>query len=289
MSDPRLTRSINRIEADLLDFELPEKSEETKKDSHGLTIFIPNWNHRSFLPRSLHSALQAIDHLKAEGFSAEILVVDDASRDGSQKLVRTVQAQYNEPRLRMIAMPQNYGQARLSNIALQASRFKYVCRMDADNELLPQNLSLFLRSAKQTSAAMVYGNLIDKRNREVVGIRSNMAATLRLLRANYIDAFAILDAEKLIKLGGLTRDHPYSPDDWEIVLHLIAEEQLLVLVPAVMGYYHLNALSASQELPISREGRATLQRIYAQTGMREWDALRVGRIHHPDVGFIDEW
>lgn len=289
MSDSRITGSISRIEANLLDSKPLSEFQSTSKEGNGITIFIPNWNHRSFLPRSLYSALRAADFLEKEGFSAEILVIDDASRDGSQKLVRTVQTLYNEPRLRMIAMHQNHGQARLSNIAFQAARFKYVCRMDADNELLPENLSLFLRSAQQTRATMVYGNLIDKRNDKVVGIRSNMAPTLRLLRANYIDAFSILDAEKVLKLGGYTRVHPYSPDDWEMVLHLIAEEQLIVLVPAVMGYYHLNTLSASQELPNSKEGRGTVYRIYAQTGMREWDDLQVGRIYHPDVGFVDEW
>lgn len=289
MSDSRVTGSIGRIEASLLDSQPLAEVQLTRKESNGLTIFIPNWNHRSFLPRSLGSALRAADSLEKEGFSTEILVIDDASRDGSQKLVRTIQALYNEPRLRMIAMHQNHGQARLSNIAFQAARFKYVCRMDADNELLPENLSLFLRSARQTGATMVYGNLIDKRDDEVVGIRSNMAPTLRLLRANYIDAFSILNAEKVLKLGGYARVHPYSPDDWELVLHLIAEEQLIIMVPAIMGYYNLNTLSASQELPKSKEGRSTVYRIYAQTGMREWDDLQVGRIYHPDVGFVDEW
>jgi glycosyltransferase involved in cell wall biosynthesis len=189
----------------------------------------------------------------------------------------------------MISMRQNYGQARLTNVALQASKFRYVCRMDADNELVPENLPLFLRSARQTGAAMVYGNLLDKRGGDIVGIRSNRMATLQILGRNYIDAFSVLDAEKIIQLGGLTRVHPYSPDDYELILHLIAEEQQIILVPAVMGYYHLNESSASLELSHTNEGREALQRIYAQTGTRPWDDMRVGHIYHPDTGFLDEW
>lgn len=289
MSDPRLAKSINRVESSFLDSELSPEAHARDKDENGLTIFVPNWNHRSFLPRSLRSTLDAVKYLEAEGYSAEILVIDDASRDGSQKLVRTVRALYNEPRLRLISLKQNYGQARLSNVAFQASRFRYVCRMDADNELVPENLHLFLRSAQQTGAAMTYGNLIDKRSGRVESIRSNMAATLHLLGRNYIDAFAIFDASRVIQLGGFTRVHPYSPDDWELLLHLIAEEQLITLVPVIMGYYHLNRLSASTELSQTNEGRATLHRIYAQTGTRPWDDMRVGRVYHPDVGFLDEW
>lgn len=289
MSEPRLAQSINRVESSFLDSELAPETHAREKDENGLTIFIPNWNHRAFLPRSLRSTLDAVKRLEEEGYSAEILVIDDASRDGSQKLVRTVRALYNEPSLRLISLKQNYGQARLSNVALQAARFRYVCRMDADNELVSENLPLFLRSAQQTGATMTYGNLIDKRSGDSVGIRSNMAATLHLLSQNYIDAFAIFDANRVIQLGGFTRVHPYSPDDWELLLHLIAEEQLIVLVPVIMGYYHLNRLSASTELSQTNQGRATLQRIYAQTGTRPWDDMRVGRVHHPDVGFLDEW
>jgi hypothetical protein len=30
-----------------------------------------------------------------------------------------------------------------------------------------------------------------------------------------------------------------------------------------------------------------LRRMFAQTGTREWDTVRVGRIYHPAVGYID--
>jgi hypothetical protein len=30
-----------------------------------------------------------------------------------------------------------------------------------------------------------------------------------------------------------------------------------------------------------------LQRMFAQTGTREWDAVKVGRLYHPAVGYID--
>jgi hypothetical protein len=31
-----------------------------------------------------------------------------------------------------------------------------------------------------------------------------------------------------------------------------------------------------------------VQRMYAQTGTREWDPLQVGRIYHPAVGYINQ-
>jgi len=289
LTDPRLYTTLGRIESSILDRQpLREEYRENKDD--GLTIFIPNWNHRSFLPRALRSALDALGHLKREGYSAEILVIDDASRDGSQKFLQTVQALYNEPRLKTVCLKQNLGLTRLRNLALLMARFRYVCLMDSDNELIPRNLTVFLRSILETDATLVYGNLIDNQHRDATGIRSNMPATLRLMTANYIDAFSIVDAEKILRLGGYARIHPYCPDDWEMNLHLIAEEASIVFVPAVLGYYHKQQLSGSEEnVPFAQGANAALRRVYAQTGLREWDNMRVGRIYHPDVGYVDQW
>lgn len=288
-TDPRLYAMLGRFDSIIVDQHLLEEGYREDKEDGGLTIFIPNWNHRVFLPRAIRSALDALEVLENKGVAAEILVIDDASRDGSQKLLRTIQATYDEPRLKTLCLRQNYGQARLWNLACRVSRFRHVCRVDADNEVLPDNLPLFVQSAWDTGAAMVYGSLISMENGQVMGIKSDMAPTTRLTTRNYIDASSIVDAEKILKIGGYTRVHPYAPEDWEMVLHLIAEEEEIVFVPAVLGYYHRYQMSASREHQLATDGRLAVHRIYAQTGSREWDNLRVGRIYHPDVGYVDEW
>lgn len=290
MSDPRLYASIGRIESEALEQQGLERFDLEGKEDGGITIFIPNWNHRAFLPRSLRSALDALRELEKVGVEAEILIIDDASRDGSQKFLRTVQALYNAPRLRTICLQRNLGLTRLRNLALRACRFRHMCLVDADNELVPANLPLLLRAAHETGATLVYGNLIDKQEGEVVGARSNMVASMSITRRNHIDGFSIIDVEKALKLGGYARSHPYSPDDWEMVLHLIFEEEQIVFVPVVLGYYYKQTLSGSYEnRPFNEGANASLRRVFAQSGLRDWDGERVGRIYHPNVGYIDEW
>jgi glycosyltransferase involved in cell wall biosynthesis len=311
LSDDKVLQSLHRIEAGILgDPDLSSLYQESKTED-GVTIFIPNWNHRPYLPRAIHSALCAVGCLREAGFSAEILVIDDASRDGSQKLLRSLQMLYEEPRLKTLSLKQNLGLPRLRNLALQMSRFRYVCMMDADNELVPDNLPLFLRSIIETGAALVHGNLIAKtQGEEVVRLWSSRVATMRLTRNNYIDAFALVDVRKLLRVGGYTSNpRLYGYEDWEMVLHLISEEEMIVFVPVVMGYYHRNPGSMLQEtlqkaerktgsrsegLPLedtkrSEEARALMRRMFAQTGTREWDPVRVGYIYHPAVGWIDQW
>ncbi|MGH3106982.1 MAG: glycosyltransferase family 2 protein, partial [Rubrobacter sp.] len=250
-----------------------------------------------YLPRSIRSALQAIDRLGEAGYSGELLVIDDASRDGSQKFLRTVQVLYEDAPLKTVFLERNLGLPRLRNLAMRMSRYRHVCMLDADNELVADNLPLFLQTGVQTGAAVVHGLLIDKREGRMTGLRSDNVASMRLTTGNYIDAFALLDAMKVLRAGGFVTDQRlYGYEDWEMILHLIAEEEQVVFVPVVMGYYHLTpgsmfAETAEDKGPPPRSAApevvTLLRRMFAQTGTREWDAVRVGRIYHPAVGYID--
>jgi glycosyltransferase involved in cell wall biosynthesis len=288
MFDPDAAfRSLNRIESGVLkDRELAEKPVRSKAEG-GVTIFTPTWNHRPYLPRAVRSALSALEHLENAGYDAELLVVDDASRDGSQKLLRTIRTLYEEPRLKTIFLKSNLGLSRLRNLALREAEFRYICWLDADNELLPENLPLFLRSMEETGAAVAHGNLITVRDGEVVQLTNNTRANMHLSRNNHIDAFALFDAEKLLRIGGY---HPwfYRASDWEMIQHLIAEEEKIVFVPAVLGYYYINPGSMSRKPRTQRETITQLaRRVYSQTGTREWDLVQVGRTYHPELGYLD--
>ena len=126
----------------------------------GVTIAIPNWNHEILLPRSIASALRAVDLLRNEGVPAEVLVIDDASRDGSQTLLRQLEALYSKDGLRCLCFGVNAGSAASRNQTLNHARYRYLAFLDADNELIPENLPLFLETLQQTQAAVAYGNLL---------------------------------------------------------------------------------------------------------------------------------
>ena len=296
MSEAKILQSINRIESSVLTEPAFSRLFNEDKAENGVTIFIPNWNHRPYLPRSIRSALQAIERLEEAGLSGEILVIDDASRDGSQRFLRTIRVLYEDAPLETVFLERNLGLPRLRNLALRMSRYRHVCMLDADNELVADNLPLFLQSIMQTGAALVHGLLIDKREGRMSGIRSDNVASMRLTAGNYIDAFALVDAKKVLGVGGYLADPRMPHEDWEMLLHLIAEEEQVVFVPIVMGYYHLAPGSMYAETAQNKGARpssaapevvALLRRMYAQTGTREWDAIKVGRIYHPAVGYID--
>jgi glycosyltransferase involved in cell wall biosynthesis len=297
LSEAKVLQSTNRIESTVLADPGSGSLYRESKAENGVTIFIPNWNHRPYLPRSIRSALRAIERLEEAGLSGELLVIDDASRDGSQKFLRTVQVLYEDAPLRTVFLERNLGLPRLRNLAMRMSSYRHVCMLDADNELVADNLPLFLQSGVRTGAALVHGLLIDKREGKMTGIRSDNVARMRLTAGNYIDAFALLDTKRVLGAGGFVTDQRlYGYEDWEMILHLIAEEEEVVFVPVVMGYYHLTrgsmyAETAEGKGPTPRSAApevvTLLRRMFAQTGTREWDAVKVGRIYHPAVGYID--
>lgn len=259
-----------------------------RKKEDGLTLLIRCRNHRAFLPRALRSTLDALDHLEEKGFSSEILVLDDASLDGSQKLIRSVQALYNDPRLRAQCLAERLGPAGLRNLGLRESTFRYVCMMDADNELLPDNVPLLLRSLMDTGAAMAYGNLIDKEDGEVTGVKSNMAAVPGLNKARYVDAFSVLDAENALVPDFAAEAGSQVSEGWDMALRLLTGEEPVVFVPVVLGYYHKHSMSAGSKLRVPSEEVPIPQRACSRPGAQEWSGGRNGRTYHPDVGFLDE-
>ena len=258
----------------------------------GLTVVIPNWNHRGFLPRAIRSARAAVAAVAAIGLPGEVLVIDDCSRDGSTRLLRSLAGLYGWDDVATLFLPENVGLVKVRNIGLGRARFSHTLFLDADNEVLPGGVVMLLRAALATHGAMCYGNLIDVYEGKALGIRSSDVATLRLTFEPYIDALCLVDSEQAISVGGFTRVGELGQwGDWEFAQHLISEERELVFVPTIVGFYNilpLSMLAESSSMEAALRDKRQLERMYSQTGTREWDNQRIGRFYHPELGYLDE-
>lgn len=256
----------------------------------GVTVAVPNWNHELVLARSVGSALRAVRLLREKGVAGEVLVLDDASRDGSPVLLRQMEALYYADGLRVLASSRNVGLAAVRNAALREATGRYVVFMDADNELLAENLHHFWRAARDTAAAAVYGNLLSRRRDSGhVAVLSNESVQDRLFEDNYVDAFALFDREQLLDCGGYN-DAPgvRSREDWEMYLHLAACGRKVVFVPLVFGFYHdLPGSMIKQSLATEAEQKAYVKRAFDQLGLRRRLPLKTRHLrYHPDVGYL---
>jgi glycosyltransferase involved in cell wall biosynthesis len=254
----------------------------------GVTIAIPNWNHEFVLPRSIGSALDAVEHLGRHGVPAEVLVIDDASRDGSVTLLRQLEALYYDRGLRVLALAVNTGLAAVRNVALRQATYRYVLFLDADNEIVAANAHHFYRAIGQTRAAAVYGNLLShRRDSDLVAVISNESFQDKMFQYNYIDAFALFDRLQLLDAGAYD-ESLRTREDWELYLHLAAAGRRVVFVPLVLGVYHDLPGSMIKETQASQwEQTARFRRIYDQLGVRERLALNTRQLrYHPDIGYL---
>jgi glycosyltransferase involved in cell wall biosynthesis len=256
----------------------------------GVTIAIPNWNHEILLPRAITSALRAVNLLRIEGVPAEVLVIDDCSRDGSQTLLRQLEALYYQDGLRCLAFGANAGLAASRNQTLNHARYRYLAFLDADNELIPENLPLFVKTLEQTRAAVAYGNLLVRAPTadHAHFVLSNESIQKKLFRyqSNYVDAFSVWDRLQLLDVGGYDASLHFL-EDHEMWLHLATNGRRIVFVPAVLGYYYILPAAMSRDIPKQEIVAARLVRIFNQVNVRE--LLQVNTCHlryHPDLGYI---
>ncbi len=114
-----------------------------KVDPSGLpavSVIIVNHNGRAFLPVCLGS-LYALDYPPDK---LEVIMVDNASSDGSQEYVRE-----DYPEVRIIQLDKNYGFCRPNNEGAKAAGGRYLVFLNNDTEVMPVWLKELVKPAMQ--------------------------------------------------------------------------------------------------------------------------------------------
>jgi hypothetical protein len=110
-----------------------------------LTVVIPHYNQRDFLPRAVASVLHS------EGSDLEIIIVDDGSTDGSEPVLAALETA--SPLITVIRCETNQGVAAALNTGLAAARGRYVTFPGADDLVLPNLYGPLLRTLGEHPAA----------------------------------------------------------------------------------------------------------------------------------------
>lgn len=109
-------------------------------DNPNISVIIPAYNAAETISTSLRSALSS--HLVVE-----VIVVDDASRDSTQEIVRNIADK--DQRVVLLTREANSGPAAARNMALEKARGEYIAILDADDFFLPgrlEKIATFIRS-----------------------------------------------------------------------------------------------------------------------------------------------
>jgi glycosyltransferase involved in cell wall biosynthesis len=96
-----------------------------------ISVVLATYDRRTLLPRAIASVLAQDDA------RFELIIVDDASRDGTGEYLATL----SDPRIRVIAAERNGGPSAARNLGLGAARADVVAFLDSDDAYRPRRLS----------------------------------------------------------------------------------------------------------------------------------------------------
>jgi dolichyl-phosphate beta-glucosyltransferase len=148
-----------------------------------LSIVIPAYNEESRLSPTLDRIFSYLDHLPEQ--SAEVIVVDDGSRDATAALVEA-RAKF-EPRLRLVQNPGNRGKGFSVRHGMAVARGEWCLMSDADLSAPIEEVKKLVDSAALARAQIAIGSrALDRsligvhqgRMREVSGIVFNLVMRL---------------------------------------------------------------------------------------------------------------
>lgn len=224
------------------------------KDAPRFSVIIVSFNNRSLLPACIGSIYRTVDrrHL-------EIIVSDNGSTDGSDRLVRE-----QWPDIRLIENGKNLGFAAAVNRAIAVARGRYLVLMNSDAQLTPDALETIGRFMdEQSDVAIAGGGLVDPD-----GTAQNSAAALPGMATEFglkpalkllfprrfpgrvtgrhapfevdsiIGALMVVRADAVRRVGGLDEDYFFFLEETDWCLRMKRAGMRVMVVPDARIIHH---------------------------------------------------
>lgn len=178
-----------------------------------LTIVVPVYNEAAALPAFLAELLPF-----AATLPAEVILVDDGSRDGSRDILASVQGE----RVRVLHHKLNRGYGGALKTGLAAARTRYAITVDADGQHRLEDVQRLYETIRRTDADMVIGS---RRGQQDASLARAVGKRLIRLLARSLMSIPVHDLNSGMK-----------------VLDTRMAQQVLHLCPDTMAYSDTIAL-----------------------------------------------
>ena len=255
----------------------------------GISVLIPNWNHAELLRVATASACATLDVLPVPG---EVLILDDASRDGSREVAQELARV--DKRIRLILCDENLGLPRARNVLLCQARFEHAMILDSDNQLVPPGIATFCTPrSRYRSAVLAFGNVLRvDATGAVVDVVSNECATADLAERNWIDAMVLVRTDRILELGGYECQWVYGVEDWELESKVAASSGRAGSCSCARPRrkkYRISRLSMHRPRGTSFGAAANEFRrvMFAADAVRRIPRGIARRSHHPAIGYLE--
>lgn len=143
--------------------------------------------------RCADTIFRAVDSIAAQTLRpAEVILVDDASNDGTLESLYQLQARYPKHWIQVIPLPNNVGPGTARNVGWEAATQSYIAFLDADDSWHSQKIEIQYRwMAKHPEVALtghgyriVENNIVQNEYSGINTCQPNRAAVWQLLLSN---------------------------------------------------------------------------------------------------------
>ncbi|MDQ2856330.1 MAG: glycosyltransferase family 2 protein [Acidobacteriota bacterium] len=212
-----------------------------------VSIIIPTFNRPHLLPRAVESAFGA-------GSDVEVIVVDDASSDGTAKVCAGL------PGVKYVRLDRNQGVAGARNVGLMESRGDFIAFLDDDDLRLPGSLDyqLSLLEAEPEAGFVAGGVLLADQHCVPTGIvafpraeSGDLFWRVLELDLHLIPGSVLVRKSCFFEIGIFNR-HLAGIDDWDMWTRIAEVRPILVDHQEVCIY--------RSATPASGQGSSTLAR-----------------------------
>jgi len=199
-----------------------------------VTVAILNFNRSAMLPRAIRSALAQ----KVDLIELEVIVVDDGSTDGSDRVVNSFSG------VRLIPLETNRGVGFASAVALEEAEGELFIRLDSDDFLSSNAVKTLCEALEGCSnCAFSYGDV------RAIDEQKGLAQTIFLdsfAKLYHFGAGVLFRRQILIDLGGYDKDLR-NCEDLDMFLRLERAGLSGVRVPVPLYRYHMHGSNTSMD------------------------------------------
>ncbi len=231
---------------------------------------------------------QAVASVLAQSYSDwEMVVVDDASRDGTA----TVAESSGDERVQVVRSERNRGPAGARNLALEHARGELVVFLDCDDRLLPRYLETMVRLYDSECARDPEVG-IAACNAKIVGPAGPRAESHQalhgfphgasltdMLRANAVFVCALCPRAVVEEVGGFS-DECRGSEDHDLWLRILESGRRIVATPEILVIYNDAGSGLSRDpAGMARTTQATYRRAIQRGGLTvEQRRIAVGHL-----------
>ena len=215
------------------------------KNDTKISVVIPTYNRARLIKKSITSILNQTYK------NIEIVVVDDASSDNTEEIVKSIE----DSRIKYIKLKKNSGACVARNMGIKAAKGKYISFNDSDDEYLPEKIEIQYNNLIKNNSDMDFCKVrifID--NCELIvpdDMRINEMGRKgylkELLAGNYISTQAILVKKSVITKYMFDEKLPRF-QDYDLVLRMAADVNMSFTDDILVNIYNSkDSISNSNE------------------------------------------